>query len=84
MVCVGSSPFLTMTPLSERIRQTRKAAKLSQTELAELAGLSRAIISQLENGKATVRLDVIHKILSALNMELWIKAPHQPEPHRIL
>ncbi|MEQ9824984.1 MAG: helix-turn-helix domain-containing protein [Puniceicoccaceae bacterium] len=65
------------------IRQTRKAAQLSQSELAALSGLSRAIISQLENGKSTVRLDVIEKILRTLNMELWLKAPHQSDSQRI-
>ncbi len=69
---------------SKEIKATRKIAKMSQTELAELSGLSRAIISQTENGKTTVRMDVIEKILTTLNMELWVKSPVQSESTRVL
>ena len=84
-------PFLPITlaesismNIASEITTTRKAAGLSQTELAELSGLSRAIISQVENGKATVRMDVLEKILHTLNMQLWVKTPLLQASKRVL
>lgn len=70
--------------IGKEIQNTRKAARLSQTELAELSGLSRAIISQTENGKSTVRMDVLEKILLTLNMRLWVTTPLSSEHKRVL
>lgn len=46
--------------LADRLRKARESAGLEQTELAELAGISRATISAAENGarpaRATLRL----------------------------
>jgi len=70
--------------IGKEIQNTRKAARLSQTELAELSGLSRAIISQTENGKSTVRMDVLEKILLTLNMHLWVTTPLSSEHKRVL
>lgn len=70
--------------IAKEIQNTRKAAHLSQTDLAELSGLSRAIISQTENGKSTVRMDVLEKILLTLNMHLWVTTPLRSEHKRVL
>lgn len=40
-----------MGPIAENIRRLRKAAGLSQLALAEKAGVSQQLVSQLENGK---------------------------------
>ena len=51
--------------LSKVIRQHRKIAGLSQLQLAELAGVGKTVVFDLENGKETVQLDTLRKILSA-------------------
>ncbi len=45
------------------IRQRRRAAKLSQRELAQLADVGTRFVSELESGKPTVRMDVVNKVL---------------------
>lgn len=48
--------MLAMHP-SNRIRELRKRAKLSQTELAELSGVSQPAISQIENDERPLNVD---------------------------
>lgn len=53
-----------------RIKELRKQAGLSQSELAEKAGLSRAVISKLENGGADrVTVKTLLAIADALKVE---------------
>ncbi len=45
--------------LSFVIRQHRKIAGLSQLQLAELAGVGKTVVFDLEKGKETVQLDTL-------------------------
>ena len=54
------------------IRQRRKENKLSQQQLAELAEVSARFISQLEQGKDTVRLDVVNRVLAVFGKTLGL------------
>lgn len=60
--------------LVERIKSTRRKARLSQQELADLASISRRPIYLLESGRGAVRLDTLLKILDALGLTLEIRA----------
>jgi len=51
----------------ERVRALRKAAGLSQEELAERANLHRTYIGMIERGEKNVTLSNIQKIAFALN-----------------
>lgn len=53
----------------------RKQSGLSRIELARLAGIGKTALFELENGKSTVRLDILMKVLSALNIELEWNSP---------
>ena len=53
----------------------RKQAGLSRLELARLAGVGKTALFELEKGKSTVRLDILLKVLSALNIELDWNSP---------
>ena len=58
-------------PLSDRIKQLRTEAGLSQAELAKLVGGSDARqISRYENGRITPSLDATIRIAEALNISL--------------
>jgi transcriptional regulator with XRE-family HTH domain len=58
-------------PLSDRIKQLRTEAGLSQAELAKLVGGSDARqISRYENGRITPSLDATIRIAQALNISL--------------
>lgn len=52
--------------LAETVRKARKAAGLSQEDLALEAGLDRTYISQVERGKRNVTVIVLARIAGAL------------------
>ena len=52
--------------VAETVRRARKAASLSQEELALEAGLDRTYISQVERGKRNVTIVVLARIAKAL------------------
>lgn len=54
--------------LGERIKQYRVNAGVSQKDLEEISGVSVRSISRIEQG-ASVQLESIIKILSALNLD---------------
>ncbi len=51
------------------IRQSRKAAGLTQEEFALRAGLGLRFVHDLEQGKETVRLDKVNQALAMFGME---------------
>lgn len=61
--------------LAEIIRKHRKAAGLSQIQLAEMAGVGKTVVFDLEKGKETIQLDTLRKILSVLNIKVQLKSP---------
>lgn len=56
------------------VRLRRRAAGLSQAELAAMAGVGRRFVAELEGGKASVRLDTTRAVLAVFGLIL------RPEP----
>lgn len=56
--------------LGTAIKKCRKNLNITQTELADLAGVSLNYVSQLENGKTTIRFDKLLDVLDILGLEL--------------
>lgn len=55
----------------EKLKEIRASKKMSQEKLAELSGVSRTIISELESGKRTnTSTDTIRKIADALEVSV--------------
>ena len=52
----------------------RKQAKLSRVALAELAGVGKTVIYDLENGKKTAKWSTIQAVLYALNINLLFES----------
>jgi y4mF family transcriptional regulator len=61
--------------LAEVIRSHRKAAKLSRVQLAELAGVGKTVVYDIEKGKESVQLDTLQKILKVLNIKIVLTSP---------
>ena len=61
--------------LADVIRTHRKAAKLSRKQLAEMAGVGKTVIYDIEKGKETIQLDTLRKILKVLNIKIELKSP---------
>lgn len=52
------------------IQNTRKSRSMSQVELAEIAGVDRAYISLIENGKQNITMAALYKFSEALGVPL--------------
>lgn len=61
--------------LATVIKKHRKAAELSQLQLAEMAGVGKTVVFDLEKGKETVQLDTLRKILTVLNIKVELTSP---------
>ena len=59
-----------MTPVEIRLRDARKAAGLTQAELAAKTGIDQGDLSRIENGKtAGMTMDVLDRLCRALKCE---------------
>lgn len=52
----------------QNLRAIREAHGLTQSQLAEKAGVNQATISKIENGTANFTSDMVAKLASALNV----------------
>ena len=60
--------------IGQQIREIRKEKKLSQSKLAERAGITRQTLSKLEKGQiGKVSLQVFVRILEGLDRELRLE-----------
>lgn len=59
--------------LSTLIKSSRKKAGLSQIELAELAGVGKTLIFNIENGQTNVHFANLLKVLRVLNIKISIE-----------
>ena len=57
------------------VRFHRKRGGLSQAELAELAGVGKTVIYDVENGKMTIRFSTLLKIFQVLNIKMKFESP---------
>jgi transcriptional regulator with XRE-family HTH domain len=79
--------MLDLISLGARLPEYRKKLKLSQTALASKAGISRATLDALENGRAgELGFTKLNKLLAALGLELKLQAAtsHRPTLDELL
>jgi len=73
--------MLDLISIGGQIAAGRKRLKLSQTELSRKAGLSRATIDALENGRAgELGFSKVTKLLAALGLELTLQTASSQRP----
>lgn len=56
--------------LGQKIKSLRKIRDLKQHELADLTGLSRNYISDIENGRYTPSVEALSKLATVLDLDL--------------
>ncbi|MDX1900724.1 MAG: helix-turn-helix transcriptional regulator [Gammaproteobacteria bacterium] len=71
------------TDIGQTIRECRKKSGLSQLELAQLAGVGKTAIFDIEKGKPTVQLDTLMKVLETLNIQLQLLTPFNQSTDQI-
>lgn len=68
----------------ERLAKLRKAAGLTQAQLAELADAEQATISRLENGTVGASLEMLEKIAAAMNVSVAQFFDPPPQYQRVI
>lgn len=69
----GTNPISDPDALGRIIRTRRLDAGLTQSELADAAGTSLRLVSEIERGKPNARVGSVLKILQQLGLELEIR-----------
>ena len=73
--------MLDLSSVGGQIAERRKVLKLSQSALARKAGISRATLDALENGRAgELGFSKIAKLLAALGLKLKLQAAGSQRP----
>src|SRR5215216_6656751 len=68
-----SREIRSLDQLGEFVMSHRKAKKLTQQKFADLAGVGRRFVSELESGKPTAEIGKVLKVLNALGIDLIVK-----------
>lgn len=61
--------------IANLVHYYRKHSGLSQQELAQLAGVGKTVIYDIEKGKESVRLNTLLKVLDVLNIQMKFETP---------
>lgn len=70
--------------IGRRIREARTSKNLSQNDLSSMIKVSPSHLSDLENGKTNISLDVFMRITEALQVSAdWLLRTNVPEVSRI-
>lgn len=65
--------------VGSRIREARKSKNLSQNELSEIIQISPSHMSDIENGKTNISLDIFMRITEALQVSAdWLLRTNIP------
>jgi HTH-type transcriptional regulator / antitoxin HipB len=56
--------------ICEMLKEERKKAKMTQTQLAERADMKKEVISRIENGKIDVQLSTFLRVIEGLGLQL--------------
>jgi transcriptional regulator with XRE-family HTH domain len=79
--------MLDLVSIGRTIAEQRKKLKMNQTELSRQAGVSRATLDALENGRAgELGFSKLTKILTALGLEFELRtaSSHRPTLDKLL
>ncbi len=66
--------------LGMALRAARKGAAVRLDDLADMAGVSKQFVSDVEYGKQTVQLGLVLKLLAEMGLHLSIDLPANAEP----
>ncbi len=61
--------------ITDIILYHRKRAGLSRNELADLAGVGKTVVYDIEHGKTTVQYQSLAKVLETLNIRIAFQSP---------
>jgi transcriptional regulator with XRE-family HTH domain len=74
-------PIVDIEQMGKQIAAERRLKKLTQTQVAQLAGVSLRTVNLLENGRATdLGYSKLARILAAVGLELRLQPTEQRRP----
>ena len=77
---MNSASVQSSREIGEKVRQRRLANHLTQRQLGELAGVGLRLVSELERGKTTLRMDAVNRVLAVFGLILGpVQAPRTEE-----
>ncbi len=63
---------MNMAEIGKEIQKRRGILKITQNDLAEIAGISLRSLKALESGKSNPRFNQLEKVLSALGLSITV------------
>ncbi len=61
--------------LSDIVHYHRKQSGLSREQLAEISGVGKTVIYDVEHGKESIKFNTLIKILNSLNISILLDSP---------
>jgi y4mF family transcriptional regulator len=76
-----SHPDPSLVEIGTLVRERRKANRMTQAELAALAGVGVRFVSDLENGKTTLRIETVNAVLQVFGRRLGTVPAEKTDRH---
>ena len=76
---MGQNTIQDCSALGRKVRELRRAQKITQAQLAGLANTGVRFISDLENGKETCHIGKMLRVLETLGVDMLIRSPYDKE-----
>lgn len=70
LVIVSITAIRSRETLGRAIHERRRALRLTQVDVASVAGVARGVIQKLESGRGTVTIDSALAVLTSLSLDL--------------
>ncbi len=67
-----ATPIRMASELGAQLSARRKSLKLSQTDVADIIGVNRRVLGQLERGKGTVQLQIAIEAARAVGLDITL------------
>lgn len=64
----------TSAEIGKAVRERRKSIGMTQASVAGLSGVGIRFLSELENGKPTLEIDKVLKVVSVMGFDLFLEA----------
>jgi transcriptional regulator with XRE-family HTH domain len=64
---------MTASEIGEHIKERRKVLRISQPDLAEMAGISINTLYKIERGQANPTIGIVNKVADILGMEIKLE-----------
>ena len=76
---MGQDTIQDCAALGRKVRELRRAQKVTQAQLAGLANTGTRFVSDLENGKETCQIGKMLRVLDALGFDMLIRSRYDKE-----